>query len=239
MRIISKFKDYYDIGLNKGVDKTIIYNRVSNCLDVVPSIRFDKKNETQIDEVKISKYLTSIKDSSRFELRPFYVGFCGKLYLGLRNHKGLNIYSSEDYQKLLTEKYLSNPFINTYKRSFGKYLGYEKNLLSHKNVDQIFDEFGVREIGDELFSEYNTPIFIIYSNFLKINWSFEINPMLKSYDFVKVFNPYSAFQEISMYISGVLGIGEKPIINISDRDMLYKHGFDKYSFKTSKGKKKK
>ena len=42
-----------------------------------------------------------------------------------------------------------------------------------------------------------------------------------------------------MFISGVLGVGERPIVKISDKNKIIEHGFDyKWSFrKESKGKK--
>ena len=47
----------------------------------------------------------------------------------------------------------------------------------------------------------------------------------------RIKNSYSAFQDIYMYISGVLGNTEKNMVQISDKDMLYKRGFNKWSFK--------
>ena len=48
-----------------------------------------------------------------------------------------------------------------------------------------------------------------------------------------------AFQEIEMYISGVLGINNKPTVEISDKNKIVGRGFDlKYSFRKDPEKKK-
>ena len=59
-----------------------------------------------------------------------------------------------------------------------------------------------------------------------------LNPELRKYDFVTVKDPPAAFQEIYMYISGVLGVPARSMVEISDREKARKHGHDgKYSFK--------
>lgn len=64
------------------------------------------------------------------------------------------------------------------------------------------------------------------------NHELELNPSLKAYKFMKVVDPYSAFQEISQFISGVLGNSEKQTVDISDENRLLQHGFDKkFSFR--------
>jgi len=46
---------------------------------------------------------------------------------------------------------------------------------------------------------------------------------------------YMAYQEIAMYISGVLGIGEPDTLEISDEDMRDEKGFFDMSFKKDAG----
>ena len=49
---------------------------------------------------------------------------------------------------------------------------------------------------------------------------------------------FTAFQEIQMYISGVLGTGEKEIIEVEDKYKIPQHGFNKWSFRREPTKKK-
>ena len=77
----------------------------------------------------------------------------------------------------------------------------------------------------DVFRELNSPIFVLnfgnwgYQRFSipKISKEFIVNPILKEYEFYKVFDSFMAFQEISMFLGGVLGSGEKDIIEIDDK----------------------
>lgn len=60
------------------------------------------------------------------------------------------------------------------------------------------------------------------------------NPCLKDLEFFKVVDAFQAFQELSMFISGVLGGQSPKMIEISDEVRIAKHGFDKMSFRKEK-----
>lgn len=58
------------------------------------------------------------------------------------------------------------------------------------------------------------------------------NDTLKDLDFVKVLDPVQAFQELSMWVGGVLPKPGNPTVQITDdRVKLAKHGMDKWSFR--------
>src|SRR5208283_3990318 len=96
----------------------------------------------------------------------------------------------------------------------------------------------------QIFRDLNAPAFIYDSDYdRKIinnysynhrNPKFFVNPLLKDYEFYKVFDTYQAFQEIQMFIGGVLGNKEKEIIEVADKYKIAKHGFDKFSFRKDK-----
>lgn len=74
------------------------------------------------------------------------------------------------------------------------------------------------------------------------DYAWQADVQLKPFRFYKVKDSYTAFQELDMYISGVLGQQAKEMVNISDKDRIYQHGFDGYSFKKppeEKGQRKK
>ena len=55
---------------------------------------------------------------------------------------------------------------------------------------------------------------------------------LKHYEFQKRLDPYQAFQELSMFIGGVLPRQGNPMIELTgEKIMLNKHGFDKWTFR--------
>jgi len=66
MRIISKFHDYYDIGLSYGIDKSLVYVRKEIELkqdDVVsvPLLLFETKEISHLSKVNLMNELTKIK----------------------------------------------------------------------------------------------------------------------------------------------------------------------------------
>ena len=244
MLIIGKNRDYYDgvVG-STGVDKTIVYERHTNEYD--DNDKFPKEfrsrkhyrdEETKfidlchfgIDREKTKKYLES---------DVFYVGFCGKIYVGWKLYykvgKGF-------YEKIKCDIIYD---IETAKK-------YLKDLRwSSENLNDL-----LKQINDydpiNIFREYNTPIFIYdhYVNRTSVerywggsgsNQRFIVNPVLKDYEFYKVFETYSAFQEIQMFISGVLGTNNKDIIEVEDKYKIAQHGFDKWSFRKEPTKHKK
>jgi hypothetical protein len=63
---------------------------------------------------------------------------------------------------------------------------------------------------------------------------FQVNPFtLKRLGFAKALDPYSAFQELSMWIGGVLGGTSPEIVTIKDdKTLIESHGFDnRFSFR--------
>lgn len=62
---------------------------------------------------------------------------------------------------------------------------------------------------------------------------------LSRYGFYKALDPYSAMQELSMFIGGVLGNVEPNTVQITDeKTLVAKHGFDKWSFRKKSAKSK-
>lgn len=58
---------------------------------------------------------------------------------------------------------------------------------------------------------------------------------LKEYDFPRVMDPFTLFQELSMFVGGVLPRNPNPMVEIVDQKVkAEKHGFDKWSFRKHK-----
>lgn len=58
---------------------------------------------------------------------------------------------------------------------------------------------------------------------------------LKDWGFAKAVDPYTLFQELSMFVGGVLPRNPHPMVEITDPDIkAAKHGFDKWSFRKHK-----
>lgn len=58
------------------------------------------------------------------------------------------------------------------------------------------------------------------------------NPNLKDLGFQRVLDPHSCFQQISQFIGGVMPGRQMPMVQLDDKHMIQKKGFDiKYSFR--------
>lgn len=91
---------------------------------------------------------------------------------------------------------------------------------------------------DELFIYLNTPIFMIVPHYHKSAYIYT-NPILKDYQFQKLFDQFQAYQTIRAYLGSVLTTNKEPVpLNVSDKDMIYKKGFDDKSFRKAPTKKK-
>jgi hypothetical protein len=79
---------------------------------------------------------------------------------------------------------------------------------------------------EQLAEEHRTPIVTYRAR----DDRYIINDELKQYDFIRQADPYTAYQEISMFLGG-LAYPEKPIPPVSDKDMIIAKGFDDWSFR--------
>lgn len=216
MYIVSKFRDYYDTAISYGIDKQCVYKR--------------EKKEIENKGSYQNGFSTFRND---WYVRTSTIGFCGKLYPVLEIFKsywdsskpGDVFYDFESVKKFLEEHKIHLPEKSKYRNSF-----FCRNRLD--NMLAIKEYFQVKE-DNKLFMEHKVPVFIKR----KHNF-FVVNPCLKDYKFYRVKDPHTAFQEIYMYMAGVIGNTEKETVDIDDTIRAKQHGFNEYSFKTLKGDKK-
>ena len=100
-----------------------------------------------------------------------------------------------------------------------------------KELDAFLSRQGTDELQEDLVKAriVIAGLYDVADEFNVVDWHKDVP--LKDVSFYKVWDPYQAYQELDMYISGVLGQQEKETINISDKDRIYQHGFDSYSFR--------
>lgn len=208
MRIISKFKDYYDIGLGLGgYGDSISYIREQKVIEI-------KKN-----------YLHTYW---------FEIGFCGQVYIPLsfkKNDKWRCLYTMDEVDNYV-ERYFSKKRKKEYyeipKYRTMPYLA--RDILENRvHCEQFFKKASVRY--QRMFREHNTPIYVV--NF----WEGKIiiNERLNSYEFFKVKPPYIAYQELEMYVGGILNQKREVVPEVSNDDLIIAKGFDlKRSFRREK-----
>jgi len=235
MLIISKQKDYYDgvVG-TMGVDKTIVYERHTKEYikrnEFPKEFCYDMTRGWKERSPELNVGITHLKEGIEKYKRVnwFIVGFCGKLYIGwklwYREEDGL---SGEWKYDISYDFDYVEPMIKI-------------SYMFHKPSDSVKKILNYNAIN--IFREHHTPSFIYYEDDgyrVSRNEKFIVNPILKDFEFYKVFDSFTAFQEIQMFLGGVLGSGENDMVEISNKNKILKHGFDyKWSFRKEPTKKK-
>ena len=247
MRIISKssIKDYYDGCLAFGQDKSIVFVRNAELLDkkaaenlLLDSIR------PKFSIGKKTKKLTTV------EFSPLIVVFCGKIYRGIKVYRKTkkekpNIYfdDSEKEQKVFYEVGELIEYLKQFEMKLpeDKYYSWQRDHVEG-NVKAFLGAQGTDELSD--YCIRNRYVSLTYAevdpdvrNYRGGDYfGWTANGMLQPSQFYKVFDAFAAYQEIDMYVSGTLPQSTAMPIEISDKDRIVQHGFDKYSFRKAPSK---
>ena len=217
MKIHSDFRDYYDIGLSVGVDLLLHYNRKEKGIDV-EEVRGMFPEET-INKVRYTC------NSDGPDVQRVLIGFCGTIYPCIRV-----IRSERDVDNLYSPERLDTVFKLTVPSWGRPSENWERN---HRKEQRERANFLVnRPRIDGLFLKIDAPIFIAYvergDRYQEVRIT--TNKILKPYDFAKVKDPFTAFQEISMYLGNELVKHDQPN-EIADEYRIAMHGYDKHSFR--------
>lgn len=214
MLIVSRFHDYYDVGMKLGIDKTCVYQR---------DIKIIKNGFFKPCEHKVNggwKYSV--------------LAFCGKFYPF--------VYTYEVGSPIPTVIWTAEEALVTIGATRKKKWSWrEYDLESEEGIKKLFST-DFQSFG-EFFHTHKTPVFGFvppvksYRGKQSPYESLVLNPCLKDLKFFKVKDPVTAFQEISMFISGVIGVPSKPVVEVSDKVKAASRGHDgEYSFKKTPGK---
>ena len=244
MLIISKFHDYYDSVLTWGIDKTVVYKREEIEVNLTPvALSYDWQKERPYPY-----HQSAWRDYTylSYEASPILVGVGGKVYAGYRiEYRQYNkysycsstvtryVYSMDDLKSVL--KNFDEKALTHFEE--GKQEKHSKHLKwCEENVEKFFAEDHTTAQYN-VFTNYGVPIF--YMTFpVRGADTLTLNKCLKDVTLIRRLDPYTAFQDITMFISGVLGVGEPNTVEISNEEKAKKHGFNKQSFRTdSPGKK--
>ena len=224
MRIISDFHDYYDCIQRLGQDQTLVYLRKQATVDGHPF------PVCQGDHGSWKHPLTKSR----------IIGFCGTIIPMLELYSDSNVkprrcWSIEDVDQSMKDNLNKSQLraYNTTRWTRG---------FNYTCRRAFFEEFFVvcnrrRNNYEHLFRLHRTPVFVTSPKKLVVNAS------LKSVEFFTQMDTYRTFQEIAMYMGGVLGShgdhktkykGELISSEVSDRDLIIAKGFDRHSFRSSK-----
>ena len=241
MLIKSNFRDYYDnIG---GVDTSIVYNRT-------PKYYVSKNNTAYLMEDKLTSLdpnsdihlafnkLKDINDNLTDNSCVRFTSWPGPLWRSLTLNVlvvGNKVFPVIDFYDKYHYTYES--FLDLYNK---------KNPTSKppRFLKSDWVEFCTtcnRQNFTEVQVLLNSPIFFfefVYSRFFQLDLFVDCN--LSKINTISILDPYQTYQEVSMFISGVLKQPENKTVEITDeKTLLAKHGMGSMSFKQGNPGKKK
>jgi hypothetical protein len=231
MLIVSDFHDYYDRAAVYGVDKTVVYERKTKS---IPAKREKHVWNHTFRTIHLS-------DDVEFAVHEHIVGYCGHLYPLLcvtplkptaSDVPIVQAYTADEFACWASP---ICPERCTYT--------YGVRLLRREYREEYFNRDYSRLL--DLFTQHRAPLWLY--TLRNEYWEFRraglvgdltLHPSLRELDFQRHKDAPTAFQDIFMYLSGVLGAPDKPTIQLTNEMIQAKHGLDgKYSFKKPPGKK--
>ena len=227
MRILSEVHDYYDSVQKSGQDATLLYVRRPRTVRYENSSRYPRPTTHK---------RWWFYHSDRLEVREHVIGFCGKVYGVLVLAKPLAeghrtapaiCYTLDEVDRFIEASYKPKQvqayYAETYKRNW-------RSLQRRTVFRTFFEECKAKQNAfSEIFTENRCPVFVAYRGDRECSITF--NAPLKDFEFFRIFDTYTAFQEIAMFM-GNLAVPLKPISAIPDKDMVEIKGFDKkWSFR--------
>lgn len=246
MKIVSKFKDFYDIQLAYGSDQDLIFVRHRD--EVEANFKRDyPKVANLFDEYKWGQKGSFDEDFTYRQYRRLTCSrtigrvlllFCTKVYL--------LYYISDDGRKLPkligTTKTLADDFVTSFSETLGVDSSMNRQILAYadklRNYPKPFD------LIDGSFFEYQekhkSPILAFHQSIQTYgNYGYKhtdvvvVNPKLEDYRFHKLVNPAEAFQEVSMFLSNQLVKSDDGPKTVGSDEVIAKQkGFDEMSFRT-------
>jgi len=234
MKIISKFKDYYDVGASYGIDTTRIFIREEK---IIENVDFKISEFNVIGFCgKLYPYISVAEkrfESNEWLFDPKYYTLYGEDSINFR-FQGFNKKTGElcDFKRAPIKEGFDYKIV-PYEKKIKFY--YRYNFFTHK---ELYEELIKNKKINNLFIDYKTPIFNITKN-SKNNTILIICPCLKDVAFFKIKDPVTAFQEIEQFISNQLVSDTQVIVPVgNDKVIAESKGFDKYSFRKDKQIKK-
>lgn len=219
MRIISPFKDYYDSvqGLNAGREGA-------------PYVRKEAVAGKEVVR-KFGQELIPVFNRQGRGYNalcyPFCVLFCGRLYRGVR------VDVTGGYEHIGESPCWFNTLgLTGYLRRFEMELKVENRYRWRAvKAETFLDNNGSRQHWQWAIESRTIVLVADMKNVFDEKSYVRYDCPLKPYQFYKQFDPYQAYQEIAMFVDGVLPGKDNAMARISDKDRVAQHGFDKWSFR--------
>lgn len=224
MRIIGNNKDYYDGVMAYGQDTDTVFVRKPWRLDSESCpLVFPKVAEELVN--LIQRGTNGTYSEIKFP-NAFVVYIAGKKYSGVS-------YQSDDLNytfhwrpdslldaiyKNMTVPERSRPYVIRKLKNLSAEMF--ANRINSEEVEWLIDNEVAIAVGKLRTGD--------------ARWRFNCD-RLKDLQFAKVLDPYTIYQELSMWVGGVLPKQGNDTVEIADKDKIAKRGFDKWSFRKMPG----
>ena len=239
MRMIgSEIHDYYDGLISQhgyGTEGNLFFRKpITYKQDLPENLKFLLEDI----EIKHTRLQDTHKKSYYFKF--FKVLVCGKLYGGVRvlydtkslttilecgpNIKNEFFYAYDKLESFMEEKEIKFDEVRQ-TRYYWRYGG-SKNVCESSIKDHL-------KVVDKLQKCIDTKSVIATIIPTDRYFEIELNSELKKFEFYKVLDSFTIWQELSMYIDGTLASPGNYTVEIADKYKIAGHGFDEtYGFRT-------
>ncbi len=226
MRIKSPFKDYYDSVQAMGQDQGLVYIRTPK---VVESDAFCQESWQFFD----------------INFTGHHVGFCGKFYRILEMRVGYDLETKSKFfttfeavdaevRKTVKKKEL-RVWDGTDRKYVNSWIRWSRRATKG-NINSFFNpQYPINSV--HLFDDNDAPIIVSGPRGRGGKESYyTVNGSLRAISFAKIKDPYTAYQELMMWMSN-RAAPFKPIPEMSNDVKIASKGFDAHSFRQPKKKK--
>lgn len=252
MKIVSKYKDYYDGVQAMGFDEKLVFVRHQELKSFKKPNSYNKFREGSDDTLELDRINLETSnyepEQEHIDCYELIIGFCGKLYPGIifKHVKNEQVVSKKVYYDSKGVLSYIDKLKSQYRKLYFRCSFYNYYLPEpiKELLDQHFNQNCFKANYEDWFQDFNTPIFRIVqkpnmNDLTKHQYGkdeiihIELNPKLKDLEFYRLKDNYSAYQELSQFLGGVLSKRDKINDNLTDIEKVHQHGFDKkYGFRT-------
>ena len=238
MRIVSDFHDYYGTVQATGQDQTVVYLRTKKEVKL-------NRNSFPFPVFEGTRWPLDHPLQEGVPVVQSVVGFCGKVYPILRLSHQRQSAQSPNVALCYTlaevdafiEHHCKQREIETYRSKprgwrFGHYWPRDQR---REKFEEFFDGYATKQAAfGQLFLDSRSPI-LVASTWCSTGrpyrkYKIVYNDCLKELEFFRLIDTFTAYQELQMYF-GAMAQPNKPIPQVSDKDMISIKGFDKWSFR--------
>lgn len=235
MKVIRSYTDYYDGVLSNFAQEQVpFYNRKAIKINDLEYNEL-RRNLPNIKGISViphkggeTEHTYRSRHNEQIDLHTGVIGFCGKLYIVFY---ACSILNKDKPTVAYPDIQILNDSFATIKRSW--YFNEYKNKNDKSNIKLIIDRWNNEKTLLDIFLKYKVPSFVY------TNTSLILNPCLKDFNMQKVIHPYTAVQELEMFLNNDLCDTVTPPMPVgNDVVIAQSKGYDKWSFRKMSTSKK-